>query len=127
LDGVEAPNEDPKRQNLTCQNSIEVKPEYDFEESEDRYQLEDGDVIPLKYDERKKSSNKDIQKGGTFSIPKKRRVIGFELKKKILDAANNGIKSKELVKNFNLPASTISEILKQSTKMRSFFLICWIH
>ena len=44
----------------------------------------------------------------------KRNVIGLELKKKIIDAAYSGLKNKELSTKFNLPDSTISDIIFQT-------------
>ena len=47
----------------------------------------------------------------------KRNAIGLELKKKIIDAADNGLKNKELSIKFNLPDSTISNIIKAKHKI----------
>ena len=47
----------------------------------------------------------------------KRNAIGLELKKKIIDAADSGLKNKELSAKFNLANSTISEIIKAKHKI----------
>ena len=46
----------------------------------------------------------------------KRKGISLELKKKIIDEADNGVKNCQLSTKFNLPDSTISDILKAKHK-----------
>ena len=54
-----------------------------------------------------------------FVLEMKRNVIGLEFKKKIIDAADSGLKNKELSTQFNLSDSTIPEIIKAKHKIRT--------
>ena len=50
-------------------------------------------------------------------MDRKRTKISLELKKKIIDAAEKGLKNNELVKQFGLDPSTISRIVKSKEKV----------